>query len=289
MTPKSAWSGSPSSLRGRKRPAGAGRRAHHRGARPTARVDPQPLRAGARRVDTIITDLHLVKAAIRARPGGRARADTRPRRLVRTWSEARRRSSSSPVSRSPIPSGGSTNASWRRPTRATSGLLPAPRHPAVAQLVIVPAPTPAGLRWLLEQDVEGLGVRSRPRCGWTRTIRSPAGRPTRRCWRSVRQRSTRPGSTPALSWPGHRFVVGLLESSRWLCATFETETEITKHIPNLPTKRSSRRPTFVAPRGSSGRPTHSSCPASERGSMGSRCVSREARSSTSALAARAPR
>ncbi len=35
--------------------------------------------------------------------------------------------------------------------------------------------------------------------------------------------------------PGTDLVVGLLDGSRWLCATFETQTGIA-HLPNLPTE-----------------------------------------------------
>ena len=179
----------------------------------------------------------------RARPGGGAQADTRPRaRLVRTWSEARPAIIQLTGEPEPDLFGGlDQRLVARRPTRATSGLCLPLVTRQLLDWVIVPAPNAGWAEVVLEQDVEGLWsavattlrLDDDPVAAWqARDVAGEACRSARRG--RVRRR--------ALSWPGHRprrrpaRVVALAVRD-----VQETETGI-KHIPNLPTKRSSRRP-----------------------------------------------
>jgi aminopeptidase len=197
------------------------------------------LRAGAQRVLPVISDLHLRKAAIEHGPEDElGRTPTYLLDWIRSWEETRPALIS--LTGDPEPT-------------LFDGLDPElvakaePRDVRVIYLpfvmgrklnwVIVPAPNPGWAEAVLgEPDVEQL---------WeavATTMRLDEDDPVE-AWRA--HAAMLQGRADALNaarfdavrfhGPGTDLVVGLLDGSRWMCATFETDTGI-EHLPNIPTE-----------------------------------------------------
>jgi aminopeptidase len=175
-------------------------------------------RAGARRVYPEAADLHIRKAAIELGPEEELGV-TPPHFLgwAKTWHQAR-------------------PAIIQLTGNPDPGLF-AGLDPALVNWVIVPAPNE----------------------GWAQTI---FGEPdVERLWQAVATAMRLDADDPVQAWhdhaaalrvradqlnehgfdavrfrgPGTDLVVGLLEASRWLCATFKTTSGI-EHLPNIPTE-----------------------------------------------------
>jgi aminopeptidase len=197
------------------------------------------LKAGAQRVLPVISDLHLRKAAIEHGPEDElGRTPTYLLDWIRSWDETRPALIS--LTGDPEPT-------------LFDGLDPElvakaePRDVRVIYLpfvmgrklnwVIVPAPNPGWAEAVLgEPDVERL---------WdavATTMRLDEDDPVE-AWRA--HAAMLQGRADALNaarfdavrfhGPGTDLVVGLLGGSRWMCATFETESGI-DHLPNIPTE-----------------------------------------------------
>jgi aminopeptidase len=197
------------------------------------------LRAGARRVDTIITDLHLRKAAIELGPEEElGRTPDHVLDWVRRWSETRPAIIQLTGEPEPDLFAGLDQALVAKadPNDIRSLYLPLVMD-QLLNWVIVPAPNAGWAEVVLgDQDVERL---------WdavATTMRLDEDDPVA-AWKAhaavleERAAALNAAAFDAVRFrgPGTDLVVGLLEASRWMCATFETETGI-KHIPNLPTE-----------------------------------------------------
>ena len=197
------------------------------------------LRAGARRVDTHVTDLHLRKAAIELGPEEElGRTADHVLDWARRWDET-------------------------RPAIIQLAGEPEPDLFAGLDQVLVAKADPADIRALYLPLVTGQLVNwviaPAPNAGWAEVVLGEQD--VERLWDAVATTLRLDQDDPVAAWqahaallderaaalnaagfdavrfrgPGTDLVVGLLEASRWMCATFETEAGI-KHIPNLPTE-----------------------------------------------------
>lgn len=197
------------------------------------------LRAGAVRVHPVVSDLHLRKAAIEYGP--EAELGRTPEYLlewVRTWGDTRPALIS--LTGDPEPT-------------LFDGLDPelvAKAEPRDLRTIYVPLVSGRKLNWVIVPA---------PNPGWAEVV---LGEPdVERLWDAVATTMRLDADDPVAAWrehaaklqaradalvaarfdavrfrgPGTDLVVGLLPGSRWLCATFETETGIA-HLPNLPTE-----------------------------------------------------
>jgi aminopeptidase len=197
------------------------------------------LGAGARRISTNITDLHLRRAAIELGPADElGRTAEHVLGWVRSWRETR--PALIAFTGNPEPSlfegldpvlvGRSEPADFR-----------AEYLPLVTERLInwvgIPAPNPGWAEVVVgEPDVERLWQavattlrldESDPVAAWrdhAARLQERADRLNERRFDAVRFRG-----------PGTDLVIGLLAASRWLCATFRTASGI-EHMPNLPTE-----------------------------------------------------
>ena len=196
-------------------------------------------RAGARRVHAQATDLHLRRAAIELGP--EEELGVTPSYLLdwaRTWRETR--PAIIQLTGNPDPG-------------VFAGLDPvlvAKAEPRDLRELYLPLVTERVLNWVIVPA---------PNEGWARTVlrrarrRAPvAGRrdgDAARCrgpgeaWQehaaALRARAdalnARRFDAIRFRGPGTDLVVGLLDASRWMCATFETTSGI-QHLPNIPTE-----------------------------------------------------
>jgi aminopeptidase len=197
------------------------------------------LRAGAPRVHPVISDLHLRKAAIEHGP--EAELGRSPEHIlgwIREWSETRPALISLTGDPEPM---------------LFEGLDPelvAKAEPRDVRMIYLPLVTGRKLNWVIVPA---------PNPGWAEAV---LGEPdVERLWEAVATTMRLDAEDPVEAWrehaamlqaradalvaarfdavrfrgPGTDLVVGLLGGSRWMCATFETETGI-KHLPNLPTE-----------------------------------------------------
>ena len=196
-------------------------------------------RAGARRVDPYVIDLHLRKAAIELGPA--EELGVTPAYLldwVRTWRDTR--PAIVQLTGNPDPG-------------LFQGLDPAlvgKAEPRDVRALYLPLVTERVLNWVIVPA---------PNEGWARTV---LGEPdVERLWQAVATAMRLDADDPVKAWqdhaatlqsradaldarrfdavrfrgPGTDLVVGLLDASRWLCATFVTSTGI-RHLPNIPTE-----------------------------------------------------
>ncbi len=197
------------------------------------------LRAGAPRVHPVISDLHLRKAAIELGPEEElGRSPEFLLEWIRGWAETRPALIS--LTGDPDPT-------------LFDGLDPelvARAEPRDVRAIYLPFVTGRKLNWVIVPA---------PNPGWAEAV---LGEPdVERLWEAVATTMRLDEDDPVAAWrdhaamlqaradalgrarfdairfrgPGTDLVVGLLPGSRWLCATFETETGIA-HIPNLPTE-----------------------------------------------------
>jgi len=197
------------------------------------------LRAGARRVHPVISDHHLRKAAIELGP--EAELGRTPEYIlewVRSWEDSRPALIS--LTGDPEPT-------------LFDGLAPelvAKAEPRDVRMIYLPFVTGRKLNWVIVPA---------PNPGWAEAV---LGEPdVERLWDAVATTMRLDEKDPVEAWrahaamlqsradalgaagfdavrfrgPGTDLVVGLLGGSRWMCATFETETGI-QHLPNLPTE-----------------------------------------------------
>ena len=197
------------------------------------------LRAGARRVHPLVTDLHLRKAAIELGPEEElGRTPEYVLDWVRSWADTRPALIALTGDPEPTLFDGLDPARVARaePRDFRSIYLPFVTGRKL-NWVIVPAPNPGWAEAVLgEPDVDRL---------WdavSTTMRLDEDDPVE-AWRGhaamlqARADALNAAHFDALRFrgPGTDLVVGLLDGSRWLCATFETQTGIA-HLPNLPTE-----------------------------------------------------
>jgi aminopeptidase len=197
------------------------------------------LRTGARRVLPIIGDPHLRKAAIELGPEAQL-GHTPEYQLdwMRTWAEAR--PAIVQLTGDPEPD----------LFKGLDPVLVAKAEPNDARAIYLPLVLERLLNWVIV---------SAPNAGWAEVV---LGEPdVERLWDAIATTMRLDEPDPVAAWrehaaalqtradalnarhfdairfrgPGTDIVVGLLEGSRWLCATFETQTGIT-HLPNLPTE-----------------------------------------------------
>jgi aminopeptidase len=197
------------------------------------------LRAGARKVLPSIGDLHLRKAAIELGPEEElGRSPDYVLDWMRSWRETR--PAIVQLTGDPDPT-------------LFDGLDPvlvAEAEPNDARAIYLP--------YVMERLVNWVIV-SAPNPGWAEVV---LGEPdVERLWEAVAITMRLDEDDPVAAWeahadrlrgrcaaldarrfdavrfrgPGTDLTVGLLEASRWLCATFETQSGIT-HVPNLPTE-----------------------------------------------------
>lgn len=196
-------------------------------------------RAGARRVHAQAADLHLRKAAIELGP--EEELGVTPSYLL-DWARTWRETKPAIVQLTGNPDPG-----------LFSGLDPAlvaKAEPRDLREVYLPLVTERLTNWVIV---------SAPNEGWARTV---FGEPdVERLWEAVSTAMRLDAADPVQAWqehaatllsraeglnekrfdairfrgPGTDLVVGLLASSRWLCATFETTAGI-RHLPNIPTE-----------------------------------------------------
>jgi aminopeptidase len=197
------------------------------------------LRAGAPRVHPVISDLHLRKAAIEHGPEAElGRSPEHILEWIRGWAETRPALIS--LTGDPEPT-------------LFDGLDPelvAKAEPRDVRMIYLPLVTGRKLNWVIVPA---------PNPGWAEAV---LGEPdVERLWEAVATTMRLDEEDPVEAWrehaamlqaradtlgaarfdavrfrgPGTDLVVGLLGGSRWMCATFETETGI-KHLPNLPTE-----------------------------------------------------
>jgi len=197
------------------------------------------LRAGATRVHPLIADHHLRKAAIEYGP--EAELGRTPEYLldwIRGWAETRPALIS--LTGDPEPT-------------LFDGLDPelvAKAEPRDVRMIYLPFVTERQLNWVIVPA---------PNPGWAEAV---LGEPdVERLWNAVAVTMRLDEDDPVAAWrdhaamlqaradalvaarfdavrfrgPGTDLVVGLLAGSRWMCATFETDTGI-EHLPNLPTE-----------------------------------------------------
>jgi aminopeptidase len=197
------------------------------------------LRAGARRVDAMVTDLHLRKAAIELGPEEEL-GRTAPHLLdwARTWRET-------------LPA--IIRLTGNADPALCAGLDPAlvgKAEPRDLRALYLPLVTERVLNWVIVPA---------PNEGWARTV---LGEPdVERLWQAVVTAMRLDADDPVRAWrehaaalrsradaldarrfdairfrgPGTDLVVGLLDASRWMCAMFETTSGI-QHLPNIPTE-----------------------------------------------------
>ena len=197
------------------------------------------LKAGAVRVLPIVTDLHLRKAAIELGPEEElGRTPDYLLDWVRTWGET-------------------------RPALISLAGEPEPDLFDGLDPVLVGKADPTDMRGVYLPLVMGRklnwAIVPAPNAGWAQAV---VGEPdVERLWQAVARTLRLDEDDPVAAWrehaaklearaealnaarfdairfrgPGTDLVVGLLAGSRWLCATFETETGI-PHLPNLPTE-----------------------------------------------------
>jgi aminopeptidase len=197
------------------------------------------LRAGARRVLPVIGDLHLRKAAIELGPEEEL-GHTPEYQLdwMRTWRETRPAIVQLLGDPEPHLFDGLDPVLVAKadPNDAREIYLPLVLE-RVVNWVIVPAPNPGWAEVVLgEPDMERLweavGVTMRldepdPVAAWREhaaTLQTRADGLNAKGFDAIRFRG-----------PGTDLVVGLLDGSRWLCATFTTQNGVT-HLPNIPTE-----------------------------------------------------
>ena len=197
------------------------------------------LRAGARRVHPYVTDLHLRKAAIELGPA--EELGVTPSHLLdwaRTWRDTR--PAIVQLTGNPEPA-------------LFDGLDPVlvgRSEPKDLREIYLPLVTDRIVNWVIVPA---------PNEGWAEVV---FGEPdTERLWEAVSTAMRLDEPDPVAAWrdhaaelnaraaalnerrfdairflgPGTDLVVGLLDASRWLCATFETNTGI-EHLPNIPTE-----------------------------------------------------
>ena len=197
------------------------------------------LAAGARRVLPYVTDLHLRKAAIELGPEDKLGVS--PEYLmdwVRSWHDTR------PAI---------IQLAGEAEPELFSGLDPllvAKAEPSALREIYLPLVTRRLVNWVIVPA---------PNEGWATVV---LGEPdVERLWDAVATTMRLDEADPVEAWrihaanlqaradalndhkfdsirfrgPGTDLVVGLLEASRWGCATFTTESGIT-HIPNIPTE-----------------------------------------------------
>jgi aminopeptidase len=197
------------------------------------------LRAGARRVLPAIGDLHLRKAAIELGPEDEL--GTSPGYILdwmRSWRETRPAIIQLTGESEPDLFAGLDPELVARadPNDARAIYLPLVMERLVNWL-IVSAPNPGWANAVLgEPDLERL---------WdaiATTMRLDEDDPVAAWQEHAAKLKTRAADLDAGAFdairfrgPGTDLVVGLLETSRWLCATFETQSGI-EHLPNLPTE-----------------------------------------------------
>ena len=197
------------------------------------------LRAGARRVVPYVTDLHLRKAAIELGPA--EELGVSPPHLLdwaRSWRETR--PAIIQLTGNPEP-------------HLFSGLDPVlvgKSEPRDLRELYLPLVTERVLNWVIVPA---------PNEGWAEVVFGE--RDVERLWEAVAIAMRLDEEDPVAAWrdhaarlqaraaalnergfdavrfhgPGTDLVVGLLDTSRWLCATFETNTGI-EHLPNIPTE-----------------------------------------------------
>jgi aminopeptidase len=197
------------------------------------------LRAGARRVDPVITDLHLRKAAIELGPA--EELGVTPSHILdwaRTWRDTRPAIIQLTGNPEPGLFGGldPVLVGKSEPKDLRELYLPLVTE-RIINWVIVPAPNEGWAEIVFgERDVERL---------WeavAAAMRLDEGDPVA-AWRDHSARlqaraaalNERRFDAIRFRGPGTDLVVGLLDASRWLCATFETNTGI-EHLPNIPTE-----------------------------------------------------
>ena len=196
-------------------------------------------RAGARRVHAQATDLHLRRAAIELGP--EEELGVTPSYLLEwagTWRETR--PAIIQLTGNPDPG-------------IFAGLDPvlvAKAEPRDLRALYLPLVTDRVLNWVIVPA---------PNEGWARTV---LGEPdVERLWQAVATAMRLDAEDPVEAWrehaavlrsradalnarrfdairfrgPGTDLVVGLLDASRWMCATFETTSGI-QHLPNIPTE-----------------------------------------------------
>ena len=196
-------------------------------------------RAGARRVHAQATDLQLRKAAIELGP--EEELGVTPSYLLdwaRTWRETR--PAIIQLTGNPDPG-------------VFAGLDPAlvaKAEPRDLREIYLPLATERVINWVIVPA---------PNEGWARTV---LGEPdVERLWQAVATAMRLDAEDPVRAWqehadtlrsradalnarhfdairfrgPGTDLVVGLLDASRWMCATFETTSGIS-HLPNIPTE-----------------------------------------------------
>ena len=197
------------------------------------------LRTGARRVLPIIGDLHLRKAAIELGPETEL-GHTPEYQLdwMRTWAETR--PAVIQLTGDPEPD----------LFKGLDPVLVAKAEPNDARAIYLPLVMDRLLNWVIV---------SAPNPGWAEVV---LGEPdVERLWEAIATTMRLDEPDPVAAWrehgatlqtradalnarrfdairfrgPGTDISVGLLEGSRWLCATFETQSGIT-HLPNLPTE-----------------------------------------------------
>jgi aminopeptidase len=197
------------------------------------------LQAGARRVLPIIGDLHLRKAAIELGPEAEL-GHTPEYQLgwMRTWADTR--PAIVQLTGDPDPD----------LFKGLDPVLVAKAEPNDARAIYLPLVMERMLNWVIV---------SAPNAGWAKVV---LGEPdVERLWDAIATTMRLDEPDPVAAWrehaatlqaradaldterfdairfhgPGTDLVIGLLEGSRWLCATFETRTGIT-HLPNLPTE-----------------------------------------------------
>jgi aminopeptidase len=197
------------------------------------------LRAGARRVLPVIGDLHLRKAAIELGPEEEL-GHTPEYQLdwMRTWRETR--PAIIQLTGDPEPD----------LFEGLDPVLVAKADPNDARAIYLPLALERVLNWVIV---------SAPNAGWAEVV---LGEPdVERLWDAVATTMRLDEPDPVEAWrehaatlqaradqlnastfdaiqfrgPGTDLVVGMLEGSRWLCATFTTQAGVT-HLPNIPTE-----------------------------------------------------
>ena len=196
-------------------------------------------RAGARRVHAQATDLHLRRAAIELGP--EEELGVTPSYLL-DWAGTWRETRPAIIQLTGNPDPG-----------VFAGLDPvlvAKAEPRDLRALYLPLVTDRVLNWVIVPA---------PNEGWARTV---LGEPdVERLWQAVATAMRLDAEDPVEAWqehaavlrsradalnarrfdairfrgPGTDLVVGLLDASRWMCATFETTSGI-QHLPNIPTE-----------------------------------------------------
>jgi aminopeptidase len=196
-------------------------------------------RAGAKRVDSLYTDLHFRRAAVELGPE-ESLGYSPPHLLdwVRSWAESR--PALIQLTGNPEPSLFSD----------LDDVLVAKSEPRELRATYLPLVMQRKMNWVIV---------SAPNEGWAREV---FGEPdVERLWDAVATATRLDEPDPVAAWqehatelkrragalnehafdairfrgPGTDLTVGLIPASRWLAATFTTETGI-EHIPNLPTE-----------------------------------------------------